>query len=429
VIFAFAGTLLGLAFLCAKIQLLVWPGIAVLVFALDRERSRGRALVGIFATMVFKQALALHWLVLTGSHYLHWSLLRAVVVAALAWGLSAAIAAFPVAFGVLVFRRFPRRATLPLCWLLGEALVARATGFSMGHVLHSQWANPPVLRAVAYIGWSATLLLCLYASSCVGEALARRTWYGLLPPTLIVLVLLILPSIPVEQEQLDGVGAAYAAHATDLPESTPAGVELLVWPEESVRARPEANEGPLERPIALRSFDFHSAVEHVMGIALRLPEGGVMNAAAFVDAHGLMRATRGKSVLVPVGERRFLGIPALGGIGYTPGIAVPILATGHRRVIPLICYEVFDRDVSARGADAGGTLLAVLSSDRPLGGSEIALDQAIGALVLRAVELHLPAVRASVGGSAALVLPDGRIVARSVRDRSGVLVAPQDQEQ
>jgi apolipoprotein N-acyltransferase len=155
----------------------------------------------------------------------------------------------------------------------------------------------------------------------------------------------------------------------------------------------------MTRPVALRSFAFRSAVEHVMGIALRLPGGGVMNAAAFVDPHGLMWATRSKSVLVPVGERPFLGTPALGG-GYVPGHALPLLAVGRRRVIPLIC------------------------SDRPLGGSRVALEQAVGALVLRAVEFHLPAVRASVGGGAALVLPSGEIVAQSAPGRSGVLVAP-----
>jgi apolipoprotein N-acyltransferase len=424
VIFPLAGALMGLAFLDVRAQFLVWVGVTVLVFGLRRETTRGRAIAGLFTTMFLKQAIALHWLVLTGCHYLGWSIPLSVLVAALAWGLSAAMAVLPVALGELLLQQLPLRCRLPLCWLLGETLVTHVTGFSMGHLLHAQWAVPPVLRAIAYVGWPATLLLCLYTFSCVGEALAARMWRGLLPPALIASVFLVLPRIPVQDDLLHGVGAMYVTSEHDLPESTPPGVDLLVWPEESVRMRPKAKEGPMTRAVALRSFAFRSTVEHVMGIALRLPGGGVMNAAAFVDPHGLMWATRGKSVLVPVGERPFLGIPALGGAGYVPGQALPLLAVGRRRVIPLICYEVFDRDVSARGAAAGGTLLAVLSSDRPLSGSRVAIEQAVGALVLRAVELHLPAVRASVGGSAALVLPNGEIIAQSAPDRSGVLVAP-----
>jgi apolipoprotein N-acyltransferase len=421
--FLLAGALMGLAFLDPRAQFLVWVGTAGLVFAFYRTRTRAHAIAGFWAATILKQAIALHWLVLTGTHFLQWSLSLSVLAAALVWIISATLTLVPIALGAQFLGWLPVRWWLPPCWLLGETLVARTTGFSMGHLLYAQWAIPPVLRALAYVGWSATLLLGLYAAASAGESIAIRSRRGLLLPALMVMAMFALPPIPVPHELLRGIGAVHLVRVTELPERAPSGVDVLVWPEESIRVRPRAREGSLDEPVALRAFTFRSAAEHVMGLALRLPEGGTMNVAAFVDEQGLMRATRGKSVLVPLGERSFLGIPALAGEGFVPGRERPLLELKQRRVIPLICYEVFDREVSARGLAAGGTLVAVLSSDRPLAGSRIALEQSLGALVLRAVELNLPAVRASVGGSAALVLPSGEIVAQSPHGSSGVLAA------
>jgi apolipoprotein N-acyltransferase len=101
--------------------------------------------------------------------------------------------------------------------------------------------------------------------------------------------------------------------------------------------------------------------------------------------------------------------------------ARPLLSLAGRKVIPLICYEAFSRTTALRGREAGGELLAVLASDLPLAGSRFAIDQAIGGVVLRAAELHMPAVRASLGGVAVVVSSDGRVLARSASGESGIL--------
>ncbi|MFP2932042.1 nitrilase-related carbon-nitrogen hydrolase [Pyxidicoccus sp. 3LG] len=93
------------------------------------------------------------------------------------------------------------------------------------------------------------------------------------------------------------------------------------------------------------------------------------------------------------------------------------------RVVTVICYEVFSRSLVLRGTQAGGELLAVLVSDRPLAGSRIAMEQSLGVVLLRAVEFQLPAVRASLGGISALISPDGRILARSEPGHSELLLA------
>ncbi|NVI98560.1 hypothetical protein HV824_10555 [Myxococcus sp. AM009] len=155
------------------------------------------------------------------------------------------------------------------------------------------------------------------------------------------------------------------------------------------------------------------------GLTLRT-EGQYLIAAGAFDAQGRLLASRGKAVLVPVGERVFLGLRG-SGEPLTPGKAPPLLSVAGRRLIPLICYEAFSRLTSLKGQAAGGDLIAVLASDRPLVGNRFAWEQAVGAVILRAVEQHAPAVRASLAGPAVIVSSDGRVLARSEPGTSGIL--------
>ena len=63
-----------------------------------------------------------------------------------------------------------------------------------------------------------------------------------------------------------------------------------------------------------------------------------------------------------------------------------------------------------------------MTSDRVLVPSQIAQDQYLAALVLRSVEFHVPAVRASMWGSAALVTADGEVRERTPPGTSGVIM-------
>jgi apolipoprotein N-acyltransferase len=107
-----------------------------------------------------------------------------------------------------------------------------------------------------------------------------------------------------------------------------------------------------------------------------------------------------------------------------PGEAPPTLGRGARPEVTLICYEVFSRSLVLEGKRAGGVLLTVLASDRAIHGSAVAMQQILGALVLRSVESGLPAVRASLRGSAALISADGRILGMTRPGTSAVLTVP-----
>ena len=309
---------------------------------------------------------------------------------------------------------------LPAAWALGELGLEVGSGFSMTQLLHSQWALEPMLRALAYVGWQPLLLVCLYASASVGEAVAQRGLRPLLPAGLVLVMLGVLPRIPPSDEALLGVGVVHLTSLAHLPTESPPGTELLIWPEGTVRGNWRLPEGRLSSPMKLSTFEPRPSLPGLAGMTLHTPEGQ-LNAAALFDAQGRLVQTRGKSVLVPVGEREFWGLRGRS-VPYIPSRASPLLSPGARRVVPLICYEAFSRLTALRGHEAGGDLIAVLASDAPLVGSSFALRQSIGAVILRAVELHVPAVRASLGGVAVEVSSDGRVLARSAPGLNGILL-------
>jgi apolipoprotein N-acyltransferase len=421
--FLLAGALLGAAFLDAYAQPLAWAGLVLLTVAFHRAKTRRQALAGAFAALLLKQSLGLFWMLPTQVGFLKLSWLEALGLCALMHVAMTALLFLPVAAGALLQRWLPVRWWLPGAWAAGEALLEALSGAGMGHLLHSQWAIQPVLHGLAYLGWFPVLLLGLYACASVGDALVARSPRALCIPGALAAFLLLLPPIPVPADPLRGIAAMHLATAGDTVPTPPAGVELIVWPEASIRGRHRLPEGPQPEPSRLPTFTPAGGAHHLIGLTLRTPEGH-LNAAATVDPEGRVLATRGKSVLVPVGERPYGGVPVLNGEGLAAGRVPPLLTAATTRVVVVICYEVFSRGLVQRGKQSGGELLAVLVSDRPLAGSRIAMEQSLGVVRLRAVEFHLPAVRASLGGLSALIAPDGRVLALGTPAHSALLVTP-----
>lgn len=418
-----SGLLQGVAFLWPWAQPGVWGGVALLAVALHRAKDWRYALGGLALAALARQVVALHWWVETARHYAGSGPVTSPAVAALGWASTALLSQVPLlAVAASPARRLPLRWWLPGAWAVGELGLEVGSGFSMTQVLHSQWALPPMLRALAYVGWVPLLLLCLYASASAGEAVARGRWSLLAPVGLVLGVLAALPPIPAADEALVGVGVVHVASLAHLPARAPPGTEVLIWPEGTVPGKWRVREGRLSPPVRLSSFRHGLSLPGIAGLTLRTPEG-YLNAAAVIDAEGRLVDTRGKSVLVPIGEREMLGLRGHDEL-FIPGRAPPLLSLASRKVVPLICYEAFSRLTALRGHEAGGGLVVVLASDLPLAGSRFALQQSLGAVILRAVELHVPAVRATLGGVAVVVSSDGRVLARSAPGHSGVLLPP-----
>jgi apolipoprotein N-acyltransferase len=396
-------------------------GFALFVAALERAPSRRLGCAGVLFTCVVNHAVSLHWLVSTLGTYRAggppaWVLFAGIL------GVVALITQAPILLGCVLPRRLPGFYWLPGCWAAGEWLEEHVFDFAWGQWLYSQWAVQPVLHALARFGWYPVLLLCLTGAAAFGCVLAHRRPASLAVGAATVAVVVLVPARAIDDRALLGVGAVSMADAAHPPSVIPEGLDLLVWPEGATNARPSLEEGRGTSQVRLPTLPGTTRQGHLVGLMAR-SHAGARNAAVLVDPLGQVLAMRAKRLLVPGWERPVLGFDADAG-GFVPGRAAPALPLGARPGIALICYEVFSRSLVLEGKEAGGQFIAVMSSDRALLGGDVAMRQILGALVLRSVEMGLPAVRASLWGSAALISSDGRILGMTRPGTSEVLTLP-----
>lgn len=423
------GVLMGAAHLHPILAPLAWMGVGVFAVGLGRLEGRRPRGVAILAAVWCSVFLSQIWLCLTISRFMAplVDMERAPLwLSGLAWAFAAGITAchrgLPVIVAALLFRRASMRWWLPPALLAGEALNG-ALGFTMADLMHSQWAVPAVLRSVALIGLPATALLLTYGAVAAAEALVGHH-RGLLVLVPIALWLGLLPPIPAADDALAGVAAVHLANFDQRPkpEDLPAGVDLVVWPEASLRGSYDRREGPQPSPLPVEALVAWAGPQHLVNLRLAWP-GQTQNAIGITNRVGQVTALRGKSSLVPWGERPYGGLDPLFSIdvrGETP----PLLATFGPPVVPTICYEVYERALFVEGAALGGGLLVNVANDGAYGPTALGIRQAIGVLALRAAETHRPAARASLSGQAALISSTGALLAVSAVGTSGLLTAP-----
>ncbi|MGB1276268.1 MAG: nitrilase-related carbon-nitrogen hydrolase, partial [Nannocystaceae bacterium] len=154
----------------------------------------------------------------------------------------------------------------------------------------------------------------------------------------------------------------------------------------------------------------------LIGLGTHVPGRTPQNQVVLVAADGRVRSSRAKRLLLPVAERRFLGV---GKDNYHIGEATTVLKHAQRAFVAMICGEYLDRSLIAEGVRAGGEILAIVARDRWT--DERADRQLLAIQVLRSVEFGLPSVRSSLMGQATFVAADGRVLARSSQQRNGVL--------
>ena len=413
--FILAGIALGAAHLDPRLSLLAWIGAGALPWALQGARGFCPALGLLLGGMV-AHSLALHWFLLTALSYQDTRPpLPAVLAVALAgWSTCALMVWGPAALAAIICRRVSPSLWLPAAMAIGEALRAALTGFSQDDYLCSQWRIEQILRCLAHIGWTPTLLLLLCACTSLGEAITRRSGWRALPASVVLIMLGALPG-RVPSKPSPDIGAVVAAASAESgmvpPPSASSHIRLLIWPEGAFSDRiPGIEEGPL-LPLCWPGLPFGR--EHLLG-ALTRSQAGLQNSVLHVGPDGCIDAARAKSTLAPVGERRFAGLGPLGE-KFVPGRRVPLIQAAGRKIIPLLCIEVFDRALVALGRRHGGDMIAVLASDLAYADSEIA------ALALRSAEAGLPSVRASLGGVAAFIDAGGHVLCSSMSAMGDVL--------
>lgn len=421
------GVLMGAAHLDPRLGSLVWVGLALFAYGLRQPSGPRAQLLGIFGATWASLFLSQIWLCRSIGLYMGPAVNLTEVplwMSSLAWvGIAcipAAHASVPVALGALLLRRLPLSLWLPVALLLGEALRG-ALGFTMGDLMHAQWGSAGMLRSVALIGLPATQLLASLAAVALADATADRRPRWLLLAMPVALWFVALPPTPANDEALRGVTAIHLANFEHRPQPQELSpeVELVVWPEATIRGAFATWEGLQSPPVQIDELAGWEGRQHVVNLRIKR-NGQTMNAIGLTDAEGQVRVLRGKSSLVPWGERPYAGMDFLRSTDVV-GDVPPLFEANGLSIVPTICYEVYARSLFVQGAQLGGDLLLNVANDRAYGPTELGIRQAIGVLALRAAETGLPAVRASISGRAALISSTGALLALSEPGTSGAL--------
>lgn len=400
---------------------LAWPGIALLAAGIANGRTRWRAAVGVLAFSLLTRAIWLQWGVEMAERAFPTQPALATRVAAGFVVVETLPVLAALLLGVLAFGPGPRvRLWLPLGWAVGERLQTSWTNVATDWVF-TQVEVGFVMRLLCHTGMWATTIVCLFVASSAGAAWVDRRGRVWAPAVISLGFMLLLPAPRTSGvAALENVGVLHLTSAIDVPALDAASdLELIVWPEDALAARLSVKEGPVEG-VRLDEPLAGPATWHVAG-ATTLLLTKQQNSVLAVSPDGTVRAARAKRQLFPVFERPFLGL-VRGEPMYTPGRRAPLLEVGGRRVIPLVCGELLTRELVAEGVAAGGELLTISADDWYQGGSELAWRQVLAHVRLRAVEYGVPVAYASLRGRAAIVAPDGEVLAQSARGApSGVL--------
>ena len=212
------------------------------------------------------------------------------------------------------------------------------------------------------------------------------------------------------------------------------GARLVIWPESSLPFGPFEKVPVEEGGVRIEEWVAEQArangVEILWGgVAAERSLSGVefRNSAYFTSSSGDTRSRYDKVHLVPFGEyvplQEYLKFvePLVRQVGeFGPG-AAPVLHSGAASPFAsIICYELLFPHL-VREAAAGAGLMVNITNDAWYGTS-VMPHQHVAAAPLRAVENGMAVVRAANTGVSALVLPSGRMLARTRMEERTVLL-------
>ncbi|MBX3230970.1 MAG: hypothetical protein KIT84_36535 [Labilithrix sp.] len=400
----------------------LWPlavvGMVLWAYIIVRTPRRWMLVVGILASQLVSHGLWLQWSFEMTAVFFpgKTATAREIALAFIVLEALPTTALLVIAAAASFERRVPVCVWFPLAWALGEQLQWPLTNITV------EWLGifhtvEPMLRSVARFGLVPTLVMGLFILVGAGEAIGKWDRRIALPAAVLFVVLLVLPR-PRERDRhvLEGMGAVHMKSDYAFPTVDEPDLDLVVWPEGSFSASPRIGEGPardtrLDWPIG------GAATTHLAGL---LTHRGThsFNSAVVVEPNGEITSARAKQVLFPITERRIFGI---GQKAFKPGTNVPLLTAANRRLIPLVCFEFMARHLISQGRDAGGDVIVVLSSERYQAFSEASANQVRGILALRAAELRLPVVYASIEGHGWILSAEGQVLAEGNRYESGIL--------
>lgn len=356
-------------------------------------------------------------------------------------GLSLVMAGFPALGGALVAlaARLPAAPVWgALAFAAQEWLQSRfpLNGFPWGRVAFGQ-VEGPFLPLAAIGGAPLVSVAVVAAGFCVAAFLQRpRRVVGLVPVVAIVLVLLAVPTPPVDAQDGTRTVAVVQGNAPDiglglfsagrtlranslaetsvLADRVRSGAvarpDLVVWPESSLST--DGVDPAVDRAVDVLGVPFLIGANYEAGAT------DTENAVVVWNPGTGAGERYAKQELVPFGERIPLRAvtqyltPFVALADFTPGTAPGVLPVAGTRVATAICYETAYDHVLRDGVADGGSLLVIPTNNAWYGRGEMTW-QHLAMSRLRAVEHGRAAVVAALSGASAVIRPDGSVVART----------------
>ncbi|MFC4244727.1 apolipoprotein N-acyltransferase [Gryllotalpicola reticulitermitis] len=428
---------------------LVFPGVALLLYAQQGRRAWSALLVGFvgglafFLTDVAWTGLYLGpapWLALSATEGALWA------VGALLYTLAYRFVprAIPGRLGRLV--------VLPIVlaglWTLRELVTDHwpFTGFAWGRVAYTQSASP-FTHLVAYVGVAGLSFLLVWVTA-FAIAFAQEgglTWATrALVPIVSALALASVPALPssahgttrVAAVQGNGPAGYFQPHRlgdveeaqldATLPLLQKGKFSMVVWPEGSADLDPLAN---ASSAAVLSAFSKALGAPLVVG-AITDAGPKTYNSSLLWDGTGKL-AQYDKQLPVPFGEyipdRAFFHLLAphlvdLVQRGYSPGTRPNVFDINGIKAGISICFDITDDRQIPQMIDGGAQLILAQTNNADFGRTEENVQQ-LAIARMRAVEADRSVVNISTVGTSQIIGPTGRTITSTAAYKPGTLVA------
>ncbi|HEY0249053.1 MAG TPA: apolipoprotein N-acyltransferase [Gryllotalpicola sp.] len=429
---------------------LVFPGVALLLYALQGRRAGSALLVGFvgglafYVSDIYWTALYLGpipWLALSITESAFWALGALLYTLAYRW----TPRALPGRLGRLV--------ALPLIiaglWSLRELVTNHwpFTGFAWGRVAYTQ-SESPLTHLVAWIGVAGLTFLLVWltalALACVQEAGMRRVTRAFVP-VVAALALAAVPAWPsaahgttrVAAVQGDGPAGYFQKHdygdvenaqiRASVPLIGTGPYSMVVWPEGSADAY------PLQDPDSAAVLSALSNALHAPLVLGTITEDGAktFNSSLLWDGSQGAQAQYDKQLPVPFGEyipdRAFFHAlaPSLVDLvqrDYTPGTRPNVFTIDGLTAGISICFDIIDDRQIPLMIHGGAQLILAQTNNADFGKTEENVQQ-LAIARMRAVEADRAVVNISTVGTSQVIAPDGSTIAAIPAYKPGRLVA------
>lgn len=443
-----SGLLFALAFPPFELVLLLPLALVPWLVALEREESRGRALLSGALFGLAYWCASIPWIVYVVTHYGGQSGVMGVVCLAI---LALILAQWPaaVAWGLVACGppgSMRRLAVFPLLWAASEH--ARSFvygGFPWNLTGHALYRHPVWLQTASFWGVYGVGALVATISALLAAGIAARRVRPMGGAALVALatgawgavrlasaplpgpdlsVALLQPNLTEEMRATaPGAAAAYGVVLAQAREAAARWPALIVFPESALPIYWNRSER-LRQDLASIA---HGGSSILFNDVEEAADGRYYNVARLLTRGGLAGAPYRKVHLVPFGE--YVPLPKLfffvrqisNDIGEFSAAAEPaVIRSGSLALGVGICYEITYPALSRRETADGANLLSTISNDSWYGRAG-AQQQHFAGAVLRAVENERFLVRAAITGISGIVDARGRIAAESGANERTIL--------